>query len=92
MPCSCQLNNGRCVVAFFKSGGLVAAQLGYHWHLVTPMDPQDTADGYVRVAGVAYPQRACVNSGTAVDSQWDTCNDAASHLLATALEQESHID
>jgi hypothetical protein len=78
------------VVAFFKSGGLVAAQLGHHWHLVTPMDPQDTVEGYVRIAGVAYPQRASVISGTAVESQWDLCNDETSHTVAAALEQESH--
>jgi hypothetical protein len=57
---------------------------------VTPLDPKDIIEGYVRIAGVAYPQRASVISGTAVESQWDSCNDETSHALAAALEEEAH--
>lgn len=29
-----QMRAGRCVIAFFRSGGVLAAQLGHHWHAV----------------------------------------------------------
>jgi hypothetical protein len=81
-----QLRDGCCVVAFFRSGGIIAAQLGHHWHLVTPMDAQDVLDGVVRIAGVAYPQRAAIVSGTAVERQWDTCSAQSTHSLACELQ------
>jgi hypothetical protein len=29
-----RMGEGKCVVAFFRSGGFIAAQLGHHWHAV----------------------------------------------------------
>lgn len=78
------LAEGRCVLAFFRSGGVVAAQLGHHWHLVTAMDPQDIVEGVVRIAGITYPQRAAIVSETALQTQ-DECSDKAAATLAAQL-------
>ena len=82
------LQEGRCVLAFFRSGGVVAGQLGHHWHLVTSMDPQDVADGIVRIGAIAYPQRASIVSEAALQSQ-ATCSSESSASLAAELQRET---
>jgi hypothetical protein len=79
------LSDGKCVVAFFRSGGFIAAQLGHHWHAVTPSDPEDIIDDVVRIAGIGYPQRAAIVSGYATEEQRTSCTTEASHRLASAL-------
>ena len=82
------LHEGRCVLAFFRSGGVVAGQLGHHWHLVTSMDPQDIADGIVRIGAIAYPQRAAIVSAAALQSQAG-CSYEGSASLAAELQRET---
>ena len=83
------LCEGRCVLAFYRSGGVVAGQLGHHWHLVTSMDPQDIADGTVRIGAIAYPQRAAIVSATALQSQAG-CSSESSASLAAELQRETN--
>ena len=80
------LREGRCVLAFFRSGGVLAGQLGHHWHLVTSMDPQDILDGTVRIGAIAYPQRAAIVSATALQAE---CSNATSAALAAVLQSEA---
>ena len=78
---------GRTVLCFFRSGGAVAGQFCHHWHLVTPMDPEDIIEGKIRVAGIAYAQRAAIVSETALQTQ-GSCSDATSAALAATLMRE----
>ena len=78
---------GRAVLCFFRSGGLVAGQFSHHWHLVTPMDPEDIIEGKIRVAGISYVQRAAVVSETAIQKQ-GSCSDETSADLAKTLVRE----
>ena len=80
------LCEGRCVLAFFRSGGVLAGQLGHHWHLVTSMDPQDILDGWVRIGAIAYPQRAAIVSATALQAE---CSSETSAALAAVLHCEA---
>jgi hypothetical protein len=80
------LQEGRCVLAFYRSGGVVAGQLGHHWHLVTAMDPRDIVAGVVRIGAIAYPQRAAIVSSTALH-QHSECSDESAAALAEQLQQ-----
>jgi hypothetical protein len=80
------LREGRCVLGFFWSGGVLAGQLGHHWHLVTCMDPQDIVDGTVRIGAIAYPQRNAIVSATALQAE---CSKETSAALAAVLQCEA---
>ena len=80
------LREGRCVLGFFRSGGVFAGQLGHHWHLVTCMDPQDIVDGTVRIGAIAYPQRNAIVSATALQAE---CSKETSAALAAVLQCEA---
>jgi len=79
------LQDGRCVVAFFRSGGWLAGQLAQHWHAVTPMDPRDIIAGYVRFGFIAYAQRSACVAGYAATSQNESCTYEGTHALAEEM-------
>ena len=84
---------GRAVLCFFRSGGLVASQFSHHWHLVTPMDPEDIIEGKIRVAGISYAQRAAVVSETALQTQGSCSDETSADLTATLVrEREERED
>ena len=59
------LGEGRAVIAYFGSGGLVLGQLASFWHMVTPMDPRDVLAHIIRVSCILYPTSSAVVAGAA---------------------------
>jgi hypothetical protein len=83
-----RLREGKAVIAYFGSGGVVLGQFAQFWHMVTGMDPRDVLESIIRVACILYPTSSSVVTGAMTHTPSLCTWERAAQLAAESVGKE----